>query len=244
VALVADDLREGIATLQRRMIERERFPHAAIVERGELPRCHIESTYDGEGEPFAARLVRGVEVLRGNDLRSAETAIAAEYARADKLELGLPEEATNGEFLAAINRELERDPVRAMFLIRAVAGIEETGEAYSDLARLGRYEDRRGEYRLRSGVGGEEVEIGQPYLADGKLGNPLVFGELTDERRYRIDLVTHELVENRALPDGESWSEYTTLTPSSAEAARILADLNDLSGAIAQALADFPRKGT
>lgn len=242
LALVTSEVGEIVQTLRLSMIDLDRYTHAAIVERKNLPTFHIECSCDGDEELMYGRLVRGVEILRGKEMRSHESEIAAAYARADKAELGLPENASNHEFLAAITRELERNPSRGMFFLRAVAGIDLNGEPYSDLARLGRFKDSQGEYRLKSGVGGQEVEIGQVFTSEGVPGQHVVYGALSDIRRYRIDLVSHELVENHVLADGESWSEFTPLNPSPEESQRILADLNDLSGALSQALAGIQRK--
>lgn len=242
LVLVSAEVHDGASALRRSMVDYDRFTHAAIVDRKSLPTFHLECSCDGDDELMYGRLARGVEVLRGHEMRLAEAEIARAYAQADKTELGLPEDASNSDFLEAINRELERNPTRAMFFLRAVVGIEQTGEAYSDLARLGRFKDSQGEYRLKSGVGGQEVEIGQVFTPEGVPGPHVVYGALSDTRRYRVDLVSHELVENHALADGESWSEFTPLNPSLEESQRILADLNDLSGALTQALAEIHRK--
>jgi len=242
LTLVTAEVGEVVQALRHSMIDRDRFTHAAIVERQNLPTFHIECTCDGDDELMYGRMVRGVEVLRGKEMRLHESEIAAAYARADKTELGIPEDASNHEFLAAITRELERNPSRGMFFLRAVVGIDLNGEAYSDLARLGRFKDSKGEYRLRSGIGGQEVEIGQVFTAEGVPGQHVVYGALSETRRYRVDLVSHELVENHALGADESWSDFTPLNPSLEESQRILADLNDLSGALTQALANLHRK--
>ena len=242
VTLLASELVGEVEVLRALMNKRKTWSHTAIVERGVRPTLHIECSSDGIGEPIRLHVVRGVEILRGEALRREETAIAKGYADADKAELGLPPEATNGEFLAAIARELERDPMRAMFLIRAVGGIEKTGEAYSDLAQLGRYTDQRGDYRLKTLADATELEVGQSFELNGALGGLQVFGALGAERRYRLDLGSHDLVENHRLADGESWSNFVALTPQNEEEAQILADLNDISVAISTARRAFTAK--
>ncbi|MFM1848785.1 MAG: hypothetical protein RL417_2259 [Pseudomonadota bacterium] len=243
-AFVALEITDVVSKLRTEMARREDFVAAAICERTALPTIHIECSCDGDGELFEGRLTRGAAIVRGEALLAVERRIAEAYALADKEQLGLPPDAATREFVEAINREMLRNPMRGVFFMRALSGIEENGVAYSDLAKLGRFQDSRGEYRVERKPEAAEVELGQSFGSAGELGALTVSGDLEPGKRYHFDTVSHAVTFNRCLEDGERWSDFEPLTPSPAEAQRILVDLNEVYLALAHTLEGIRPKRT
>jgi hypothetical protein len=239
VALVTRDILETIDAVRAEMMSLERPVFSSIFDRPGRPLIQIELSCDTVDGQCEFRLVRGVRILRGAEMIAAEERTAAEYAQSDREDLGLLPEATNEDFLRAITRLIQEDPLQGSFFLRGVSGGGAEHVPYSEFARIGRFSDRCGEYRVEKLEESSEVDVIQIFDEKGSLNTPMIFSELTPAKRYCLETASNELKFNHPREDGNLWGEFEPFSPNPEEAWRILGDLNDLDGALRAALADL-----